>query len=59
LYEKSRKCRPKKIQEENIKINLPKTSFEDAKWIKLTQDHVQWKVLVLEVLHIQILLPYS
>jgi hypothetical protein len=30
---------------------------EDQRWMKLTQDHVQWWTLVLEALKLLVLLP--
>jgi hypothetical protein len=42
-------------REYNIKVDLMETNYEDGRWMKLAQDHVQWRALELAVC--QVLLP--
>jgi hypothetical protein len=42
---------------DNIKMDLNEIGFEDGRWMKLAQDHVQWQALVLIALNLQVLLP--
>jgi hypothetical protein len=41
---------------DNIKKELRQTGCEDRRWMELAQYRVQWRVLVLAVLNIQILI---
>jgi hypothetical protein len=42
--------------ENNIKMYLREIGYDDGRWMKLAQDHVQWQALVLVVLYLQVLL---
>jgi hypothetical protein len=41
-----------------IRMCLTEVSCEAGKWMELAQDHVQWWVLILSMLNLQVLLPY-
>jgi hypothetical protein len=45
--------------EGNIKMDLEETGCDDGKWMKLTQNHVQWRVLMFAVLKLLVLLEES
>jgi hypothetical protein len=40
-----------------IKMDLREIDRVDGRWMKLAQDRVQWRALVLAVLNLRILLP--
>jgi hypothetical protein len=44
------------IKRYNIKMNLTEMVYADKDWMELTQNHVQWQVLVLAVLILRSLL---
>jgi hypothetical protein len=43
----------------NRRTEQGKMGSEDARWMKLAQDRVQWRALVLAVLNLRVLLPES
>jgi hypothetical protein len=43
---------------DNIKMNLTEMVYVDREWMELTQDRVQWQVLVLAVLTFRDLLMH-
>lgn len=45
--------------EGNINMDLGETGCDDGKWMKLTQNHVQWRVLMFAVLKLLVLLEES
>jgi hypothetical protein len=57
FVEKRALARSGKRWDYNIKINLGKIDSEDASWMELAQDHVQWWVLVSAVIIHRVLLP--
>jgi hypothetical protein len=42
-------ARPRRGQQDNIKMEHRKISSEDGRWMELAQDRVQWRTLVLTV----------
>jgi len=51
--------RPRKMCEGNGKMDLKEMVYEDGKWVKLAQDYVQWRTLILAMLKLGVLLPGS
>jgi hypothetical protein len=43
--------------ESDVKMDLLKINCEDWRWMKLSQNHVQWRALVLTVLNRRVPLP--
>jgi hypothetical protein len=46
--------RPRRRWEDNIKIDLRDIGIDEAKWIRLAQDRVQWWALVNTVMNLQV-----
>jgi hypothetical protein len=40
--------------EDNIKMNLRETEIDEANWIQLDQDRVQWRAFVSTVMNLRI-----
>jgi hypothetical protein len=57
--QKWRPCECITMWENDIKMELRKTCYEDGRWMELAQDHVQWRALVLAALNLRVLLPES
>ena len=55
LWEKWPLGRPRRRWEDNIKMDLREVGGEDARWVDLAQDRVQWRALVLSVLNLRAL----
>jgi hypothetical protein len=45
--------RPRRRWEDNIKMDLREIWIDGAKWIRLTQDRVQWRVFVNTVISLR------
>jgi hypothetical protein len=41
-------------QEDDIRINFEETGYEDADWIHLAQDRIQWRILVNTAMNLQV-----
>jgi hypothetical protein len=46
--------RPRRRWEDNIKMDLTQMGIDGAKWIRLTQDRVQWRVFVSTVMNLRV-----
>jgi hypothetical protein len=46
--------RPRCRWEDNIKMDLRETGFEDVDWINLAQDRDRWQALVNTVMNLQV-----
>jgi hypothetical protein len=46
--------RPRRKWEYNVKINLRDIGIDAAKWIRLAQDKVQWRVFVKTVMNLRV-----
>jgi hypothetical protein len=46
--------RPKRRWEDNIKMDLRETGIEEANWIRLAQDMVQWWAFVNMVMNLRV-----
>jgi hypothetical protein len=42
---------------DNVNTDLMEIGCEGGRWIELSQDNVQWQILVSLVLNLQVLLP--
>jgi hypothetical protein len=45
--------RPRLGWEDNIKMNLRERGIDDANWIRLAQDRVQWRAVVNTVMNLR------
>lgn len=48
----SKQTQPKRMQEDNIKIDLQDVGLENVDWINLTKKLVQWRALVNMVMNL-------
>jgi hypothetical protein len=46
--------RPRRRWEDNIKMDLRKKGFDEANWIRLAQDRVQWQAFVSTVMNLPV-----
>jgi hypothetical protein len=46
--------RPRRRGEDNIKMDLREIGIDDANWIRLAQDRVQWRACVNTVMNIRV-----
>jgi hypothetical protein len=46
--------RPRRWWEDNIKIDLRKTGIDEANWILLAQDRVQWRVFMNTLMNLRV-----
>jgi hypothetical protein len=46
--------RPRRRWEDNIKMDLKEIGIDEAKWIRLAQDRVQWWVFVNTVMKLRV-----
>jgi transposase len=46
--------RPRRMWEDNIKMDLREIGTDGAKWIQLAQDRVQWRACVNTVMNLRI-----
>jgi hypothetical protein len=46
--------RPRRGLEDNIKTNLREIGIDDANWIRLAQDSVQWRAFVNTVMNLDV-----
>jgi hypothetical protein len=46
--------RPRRIREDNIKMDLREIGLEGVDWIHLAQDRDQWRVLVNTVMNLRV-----
>jgi hypothetical protein len=46
--------RPRHRWEDNIKMDLRETKIDGAKWIRLTEDRVQWRAFVSTVMNFRV-----
>jgi hypothetical protein len=51
--------RPRRRREDNIKLDLRKIGIDEASWIRLTQDRVQWRAFVNTVMILRVLFKKS
>jgi hypothetical protein len=47
-------CRPRRRWEDNVKLNLREIGIDGPKWIRLTQDPVQWRAFVNTVMKLRV-----
>jgi hypothetical protein len=45
--------RPRRRWEDNIKMDLRETGIDEANWIRLAQDRVQWRTFVSTVINLR------
>jgi hypothetical protein len=46
--------RPRRRWEDNIKMDLRETGIDEANWIRLAQDRVQWRAFVNTVMNLRV-----
>jgi hypothetical protein len=46
--------RPRRRWEDNIKMDLRETRIDEANWIQLAQDRVQWRACVNMVMNLRV-----
>jgi hypothetical protein len=46
--------RPRRRWEDNIKVDLRETGIDEASWIRLAQDRVQWRVSVNRIRNLRV-----
>jgi hypothetical protein len=46
--------RPRRVWEDNIKMDLREIGIDRANWIRLTQDRVQWRAFVNTVMNLRV-----
>jgi len=46
--------RPRRRWEDNIKMDLKEIGIDDANWIRLAHDTVQWRVLVNAIMNLRV-----
>jgi hypothetical protein len=46
--------RPRRMWEDNIKMDLKETGIDGANWIQLAQDRVQWRASVNTVMNLRV-----
>jgi hypothetical protein len=46
--------RPRRRWEDNIKTVLTETRIDEANWIRLAQDRVQWRAFAGTVMHLRV-----
>jgi hypothetical protein len=46
--------RPRRRWEDNIKLDLREIGIDEANWIRLVQDRVQWRALVKTVMNLRV-----
>jgi hypothetical protein len=47
--------RPRRTWEDNIKMDLRERGIDEANWIQLAQDRVQWRPFVNTVMNLRVL----
>jgi hypothetical protein len=47
--------RPRSMWEDNIKLDLREIGIDEANWIRLAQDRVQWRAFVNTVMKLRVL----
>jgi hypothetical protein len=45
---------PRRVLEDNIKMDLREIGIDGANWIRLTQDRVQWRAFVITVMNLRV-----
>jgi hypothetical protein len=46
--------RPRRRWEDNIKVDLREIWFDEANWIRLAQDRVQWRAFLSTVMKLRV-----
>jgi hypothetical protein len=46
--------RPRRRWEDNIKMDLMETGIDEANWIRLAQDRIQWRAFVNTVMNLRV-----
>jgi hypothetical protein len=46
--------RPRRMWEDNIKMGLGEIEIDEANWIRLAQDRVQWRAFVNTVMNLRV-----
>jgi hypothetical protein len=46
--------RPRRMWEDNIKMDLRETGIDGANWIRLAQDRIQWQAFVNTVMNLRV-----
>jgi hypothetical protein len=46
--------RPRRMWEDNIKMDLRETRIDGTNWIRLAQDRIQWRAFVSAVMNLRV-----